>query len=345
MPAPPAWVAAWQENREKKAEHAKVKIEQGTAPVDTAAQAKREAARQAKVAAGLDDLALWTADLVRQGFAALGAKSRKIWDDQARRMVDAQAPGVARRLRQIDALPMAGEGWQADLLDRLARLHLLREGFQRERELPPEVVADIRATIGFPIDLDAVRAGTGVRDHWQVIGQSIALEDRLTVRRTWLIGRATFRPALLLDFAAGGKPFDQALPPGIVVDADLAFFPGATPLRALIKERHGEPAPLEQPTGGTNISAAFATFAAALAKNPWLELYPIVLNDVVLQETDGGWCARDTEGAIVPLSKRFGACWHWLALGAAARSLSVVSSTARRSIRSALSPEDALFRC
>jgi Family of unknown function (DUF5691)/SWIM zinc finger len=312
--APPAWVASWKENREKKAEQAKAKVEQGPAPVDLAAQEKREAARQSKVAAGLDDLALWTADIVRQGFAALGAKSGKLWDEQARRMVDAQAPGVARRLRQIDALSMAGEGWQADLLDRLARLHLLGEGFRRQQELPPAVADDVRATLGFPIDLNVVRAGPGVRDRWQVLGHSIAVEDRLTVRRTWLIGCETNLPALLLDFAAGGKPLEQALPPGVVIDADLAFFPGATPLRALIKERHGEPAPLEQPTGGTTITAAFETYGAALAQNPWLELYPIVLNDVVLQADDAGWSARDPDGNLVPLSKRFSAGWHMLAL-------------------------------
>ena len=175
---------------------------------------------------------------MRQGFAALGAKSGKLWEDQARRMVDAQAPGVARRLRQIDEMTFAGEGWHSGLLDRLARLHLLAEGFRRRDELPPEVAEDVRAAIGFPNDLEAVRAGAGVRDHWQVIGQTVAVEDRLTVLRTWLIGRDTHRPALVLDFAAGGKPLEPSLPPGVVLDAELAFFPGSAPLRALVKQRH-----------------------------------------------------------------------------------------------------------
>jgi hypothetical protein len=312
--APPAWVASWVENREKKAEKAKEKQERGPAPVDLAAQARREAARASKVEAGLDDLALWIADLVRQGFAALGARSGNIWDEQARRMIDAQAPGIARRLRQIDGISHAGQGWQTALLDRLARLYLLNEGYRRRDNLPTEVVEDIRSTIGFNPDLDAVRAGPGVRDHWQVLGQAVAVEDRLTVLRTWLIGRDTGRPALVLDFAAGGKPLELSLPPGIVVDADLAFFAGSLPLRALVKERHATPATLDRPTGGTDIAGAFAAYGAALAKNPWIELYPIILEDVVLQESDGAWSARDVSGALMPLAKRFELGWHLLAL-------------------------------
>jgi hypothetical protein len=312
--SPPAWVVSWKENREKKAEQTKAKAERGPSPVDLAAKAKRDASRNAKVAAGLDDLSLWINDLMRQGFASLGARSGNLWEDQARRLIDAQAPGAARRLRQIDEMSLAGEGWQTNLLDRLARLHLLVEGFRRQAELPPEVAEDIRATIGFTSDLDAVRAEPGVRDHWQVIGQSVAVEDRLTVLRTWLIGRETGRPALVLDFAAGGKPLDLSLPPGVVIDADLAFFPGSAPLRALVKERHAGPLPLETLSGGSTIASAFASYGSALAKNPWMELYPIILDDVVLREDDGAWWARDAFGAVVPLSKRFQGGWHLLAL-------------------------------
>ena len=75
--APPAWVVSWKENREKKAEKAKEKTERGPTPADPAAQAKREAARNAKVAAGLDDLSLWLSDLVRQGFAVARREVRQ----------------------------------------------------------------------------------------------------------------------------------------------------------------------------------------------------------------------------------------------------------------------------
>ncbi|MEO6808146.1 MAG: SWIM zinc finger family protein, partial [Isosphaeraceae bacterium] len=311
---PPAWVVSWKENREKKAEKAKEKTDRPPSPADPKAQAKREAARAAKVAAGLDDLALWINDLVRQGFTTLGAKSGNVWTDQARRMIDAQGPGVARMLRQIDAMSFAGEGWQTALLDRLARIHLLSEGFRHLDALPADVAAEVRSMIGFPNDLDAIRAGPGVRDYWQVIGQSVAVEDRLSVRRTWLIGRSTHQPALLLDFAIGGKAFETNLTPGVVIDADLAFIPGSFPMRALVKERHATE-PLETLSNGLTIVSAFAAFGEALTKNPWLEIYPVILENIIITESEGRWSARDASGAVVPLSKRFADGWHVLAMG------------------------------
>ena len=313
--APPAWVAAWKEARAKKAEAKQEKAERPPAPIDEAAQAKRQAARVAKVAAGLDDLSLWLSDLVRQGFTSLGAKSRTVWGDQARRMIDAQAPGVARRLRQIDDMPFGGDGWQTALLDRLARLHLLAEGFRRRDGLSPEVAEDVRSAIGFPVDLNSVRLGPGVRDRWQVTGHAFLCEDKIVLRRTWLLGRDTQRAALLIDFAAGNKPLDVGLPPGFVIDAELAFVPGSLPLRVLVKERHAAPEPMGAMTGGTTIAAAVAAYGDALAKNPWLELFPIVLADVVLQLDGESWCLRDASGMVLPLSTRFALGWHLLALG------------------------------
>lgn len=311
---PPAWVVDWKEGRAKRAEARKEKVERGPAPVDEAARAKRQAARDAKVTAGLEDLSLWLSDLVLQGFASLGAKSGSVWDDQARRMIDAQAPGVARRLRQVDGMTLAGDGWQASLLDRLARLHLLAEGYRRREALPPEVAEDVRSAIGFPVDLDAVRAGPGVRDRWQVLGQAFAVEDKVRVRRTWLLGRDSRRPALLLDFAAGAMSLDAGLPTGFVVDAEFAFVPGSVPLRALVKERHTPPESTDLIAGGSTIAAAFSAYGAALAKDPWLELWPIVLDEVVLMERDGIWSVRDAEGSALPLSRRFSMGWPLLAL-------------------------------
>ena len=313
---PPPWVASWKESREQKVEKTREKQEEkARAPVDLAAKAKREGARLGKVAAGLDDLSLWISDLIRQGFSSLHARPAGIWDEQARRMVDAQAPGVARRLRQIDGMSLSGDGWQSALLDRLARLHLLAEGFRRLESVPADVAEDVRSTIGFPNDLDAVRAGAGVRDHWQVIGQSSSLEDRLTVYRTWLIGRSTGRPALLLDFAAGNRPPEVLLTTGLVFDAELAFFPGAFLLRALLKDRFGEPEALDLALSQGSIPSAFARFGEALARNPWIELIPVILNGVRLRQVDDSWSAVDGSGAVMPLSKRFARGWQLLAIG------------------------------
>jgi hypothetical protein len=318
---PPAWVASWLEGRAKRAEQKAAKeqakqekIERGEPAVDPAARQKRESARRAKVVDGLDELSRWLADLVRQGIAAVPNQPPSFWDERARRLIDAQAPGAARRVRQLADLPTTGEGWQGALLDRLARLHLLIEGHRRLDALPPEAQADLRAAVGYPVDLDEVRAGPGLRDLWRVVGQRSELEDRLRVRRTWLIGRETGRPALVLDFAHMSQQVAEVpIPPGTAIDADLAFLPGAFPLRALVKDRHGPPSPTADIGGHARIADACAAWAEAMAKDPWLETFPIVLADVVPLVRDGSWIVRDASGGVLPLSARFEGGWELLA--------------------------------
>lgn len=321
---PPAWVTSWLEGRTQRAEQKakkeqerQEKREKGEPAVDPVAQKKRETARLAKVSTGLDDLGLWISDLVRHGLTAVQGKPTSFWEDQARRLVDAQAPGVARRLRSVAALPLSGEGWQANLLERLARLHLVVEGRKRLETLPPDLQDELRAVIGLPVDQDEVRARAGVRDVWQVVGQRVEVEDRLRTQRTWLVGRETGRAALVLDFAFGtNQPLDTTLPPGTQVDAELAFFPGAAPLRALAKVRHAAPEPIGAFAGHASVCDAHAAYAAMLARNPWLELYPLVLNDVLLQRRGEQWLVRDASGRVLVLSPRFTLGWHWLGVSA-----------------------------
>ena len=316
---PPPWVAAWVETRAKKAGAKLAKAEEAAAPpTDNAAKAKREAARLAKVAAGLEDLDLWLGDLVRAGLAALGSRPRNLWDEQARRLVDAQCPGVARRLRQIDALPRAGDGWQTALLDRLAQIHLLIEGFRHRDNLPPAVLADVRAAIGFPLDLDGVRAGTlgeSVRDTWGVLGQASALEEKITVRRTWLQGAETGRSALILDFSALSKPFETIFEPGTAFEATLGFLPSATPLRALVLDRSTSAELVAARPGGVPIAVAQANLGAILARSPWVEQVAVVLDQVVCIWEDKVWSVVDPTGATLPLPTNFDRGWEVVALG------------------------------
>jgi hypothetical protein len=77
-----------------------------------------------------------------------------------------------------------------------------------------------------------------VRDLWHVVGRRDEEHDKLTARRVWLRGHDTGRAALVLSFAASGQPLDASLVTGTTIDADVAFYPGAAPLRALVVTRH-----------------------------------------------------------------------------------------------------------
>lgn len=143
---PPEWVSEWLNTRSQK----RAKKSAPAAPVvNPAAQAKRSQQRYKKVEAGIQDLELWLRDLVRQGLAAVQSQPYSFWDGVAARMVDAQAPGIARQLREMASIPHSGASWQERLLSQLGRLHLLIQGFKHLNTLPAATQADIRSLIGW----------------------------------------------------------------------------------------------------------------------------------------------------------------------------------------------------
>ena len=126
--SPPDWVTDWLARR---AARKRAERRDETVPADPEAKEKREKKRLSRISAGLDALDLWMEDLVRGGLAAAGTKPPSFWEEQAKRMVDAQAPGVAARLRRLSELPNSSPDWTGKLLDALGRLALLSEAFRR----------------------------------------------------------------------------------------------------------------------------------------------------------------------------------------------------------------------
>ena len=132
----------------------------------------------------------------------------------------------------------AGTAW---LLEEYALLHLLAVAYRRQGELPPPLRETVRSRIGFSLrQADVLAGGDPVRDHWQVLARRDLEQDRIRSRRTWLRGRKTGRDALLLSFAAAGQALDDSLAVGTDADADLVFYPGAVPLRAVVLARHDD---------------------------------------------------------------------------------------------------------
>jgi hypothetical protein len=318
----PAWVSEWLATRAERAQ--KQADKQPAKPPDTQAQAKRAEAREKKVAAGLAELDLWLRDLMRSGLAAAQTQPGSFWERAAARMVDAQAPGVARLIRQLPGVIASGAHWQVRLLERLAKLYLLVESYQRLATLAPETQADIRALIGWTINQEELLQQDGVRDLWLVAGQRVEEEERLRVQRTWLLGQTCGRAALHLQFAAPKQTFEQTLAAGALLDAELVFYPGAYPLRVLLKGAHEA---VTLPGGGFPLkadapAAARAAYAAALARNPWLELFPLTLAAVTPLRREEGqaarWYVRDDEAREWPLAPGYPSCWKLLALSGGA---------------------------
>lgn len=307
----PPWVAAWLAGRAAQLEK---KAEAQPKTPDAEAQARRAAERLSRVRAGMEELELWLYDLARQGMASLPVQTYAFWEAPAARMVDAQAPGVARQLRAMAALTLAGGEWRPKLLDRVGRLHLLLEGFKRFETLPLPVQADIRDRIGFTQSQETILAGDGIRRKWCVVGQRVEEEGQLQIQYTWLWSYENRRPALLLQFAAPYRKLEETLTPGICVDAELVFYPSAYPLRALIKNQYETTTLPEGLQGHASITEAMEAYGAALAANPWIERILFVLEQITPALEAERWRLVDRDGRMLELPANFGGGWKLLAV-------------------------------
>jgi SWIM zinc finger len=264
----------------------------GGRKADPEASRRRAERRMGRIAAGATELEERLADMLRGGLAGAEQRGYTQWEETASRMVDAQAPGLAARIRELGAVPVSGQvsaesewasgGWPARLLSECALLHLLNRGVLALDSLPEPLAATVRTRVGLTVDSAELLSGDAekVRDEWLVLGQRDTEEGRLTARRIWLRGRESGRPALLLSYAAGARTPELALPVGSVIDAELAYHPGARPLRAALGETHAGPAPGPVPEGGT-VTDALASYGRALCDDPWLDAWPAVLSGVL----------------------------------------------------------------
>ena len=65
------------------------------------------------------ELNRWLQDLVRRRLATVQREPPAFWEGMAARMVDAQAPGIARVLRDVSAVMVTGAGCQDRVIERL----------------------------------------------------------------------------------------------------------------------------------------------------------------------------------------------------------------------------------
>jgi SWIM zinc finger len=313
--APPEWVTEWLAARDEKARRRAERAARGETVADPAAQARRLSEREARVAVGLDELERWLGDLVGRGLASVAEAGYALFEAPAARLVDAQARGLAGRVRALAGPALSGKpDGPARLLEKLGLLHLLVQAYRRQESLPPDVRADVRALAGWSVPQEDLLRGEGVRDRWAVLGWRIEEDERYRTQRVWARGVASGRWALLLSFAPAAAPIDRSFSPGTVVDAELVFFPGAVPLRALVKARHAvTPPSLAELPRALPLDPALAEWGAAVARNPWIEEYPLTLSDLVpvppAAGAGSGWTLRDGEGRAVPIDPRFSSVW------------------------------------
>jgi hypothetical protein len=319
----PAWVSEWINKRSEKEEK---KIEKKDKPVDEAAQAKRQQAREQKVTDGIEELLTWIKDIIRNGIINIPEKNYQFWDGMAKRMVDAQSPGLAGMVRGLAGINFFREGWQSNFLDAVLNIYLVAKGYQNKDSLEPLVLQDLRNSIGFTINQDELREQQGTKDLWLVAGKQVSEDDNLTVERNWLYGINSNQFALILQFIIKGQGASALLSPGMFIEAELVYYPSAAPLRALIKQQvtaNEKSLHRSFDSWGEVVEAETAICSQSPVRNerPYVirELLPVFFNNC--------WWLKDRNDDLISIREDFSKIWKLLALsGGSALDMVVLGS-------------------
>ena len=295
----PEWVAAWLSKREEKAEKKEQKGKAET-PVDEAAQAKRQAVRHQKVLGGIEDLQIWMKDLLRNGLLNVPERASTLFEAISRRMVDAQASGLAGRLRGLQELNYYSEDWKSELTDKLGKIYLLAESYKHQENLPVDWQSEIRTQIGYPQPKEEVMTGEPVADQWMVLHTRSNKVNDLRTETFWLYGKSSHRIALYFNFMAPGALPDFSILPGGTYQGQLYFYKGVAALRALPKELQW----LDEnflPSFCPDLQAATQYYRTIVRTNPFAEEVPLLVDNVRLVTGDNVQYLQDAEGRVVPV--------------------------------------------
>jgi SWIM zinc finger len=314
---PPAYVTEWLDARDRRnaakiAPKTEEQIQKSEATKD-----KTRTDRLELMTDGIQDLQNRLLDIIRGGIAALENTPPSYWNEFAARMVDAKVGGVSRRIKSWASLKERyPENWYEQLLSEIGSLYLFTKAFQKFEILPENLQDDILIQAGMTVKKEDLFAQQGVTDDWFVLGQiETDEEDNLTSRRAWLIGRESGKIALVLDFAFGNIGFQTAWINGSAYRAEVVFYPAAFPLRVAVKTI--EPTSVfSQIVGFQNFTQFLNAYSTAVAQNPWLETYPVLLAQVIPVFYEKRFYLIDTEQKQLALvvDKNDEKCWQLMAL-------------------------------
>lgn len=314
----PDWVTVWVDKRAARKQQAAAraaapKADDATRQKDAA---KRAAKREKLAETGLDAFELWLDDFARLGLASAQSAPKAFWDDQVARLIDSQLPGAARMVRELALLPGSRTDWAERLLLGLGRLRLLTRAYRKLESLPEATQSDVRSLLGWNTNQDELQASApALADDWLVLASHTEEDEKTGIRTqiAWLWGQKNQRPAQLLNFAHRTQPLDTGMLPGLVLRGGLVYFPSAYPMRAVLKDKHSVSNSFV-PAGFADLSVFQDAYADALGNNPWLELFPAVLENLVAVSVGESWLLRDPSGLALPLSTQFAAPWELFSL-------------------------------
>lgn len=308
----PVWVTEWLNKRAEKQEK---KASKEDKPVDEEAQAKRQQARLQKVNDGINELRLWIKDIIRNGILSVPDKGFAWFENMAKRMVDAQAPGLAGMIRNLGEINFYTEGWQSLFLDQLLSIYLITEGFRNSELLNDKLQHDVKGLVGFTQSQDELKEQEGITDTWLVLAKQINEVDNITTEKYWLYGAHTNQYALILQFIVrGGLAAGQlSITPGQYIQAELVYYPSAKPLRAIIKKQTAS-SPMHTHAGFDNWLQVAAEETGIVSLLPVRSERACLVKQLKPVQYNKQWWLQDVQHNMVQMKNEYRYIWKLLSL-------------------------------
>ena len=247
--------------------------------------------------AGVEDFRLWLADLVRGGLAAARNQPYSYWDTAAARLVDAQLPALAERVREAGSQVHARRDWAAYLLAELGRWWTITCAWQAREGLDADALADVRVAVGWAQSSEEVRDGDARPGPWTVLGAVRTDDGRIQEQRTWL-AHDDGEVVAVLDFAGYGQALAVPQLSGARLDVDVSRYPGrhraGRSSATRPRRRAGHRAARAAPASPTVHAAA----AEGLGRTPWRGRQPAPLADVRIVREGEQWRVSDATGSL-----------------------------------------------
>jgi hypothetical protein len=300
-------VAEWLDKRAGRTEAKQQKEEK---PVDDKAQQKRAAQREDKVAAGLEELALWMKDLIRTGIQNIPQNQYTLFTTIASRMVDAQMPGVAGQIRNLGEINYFKEGWEQEFMKQFSKLFFLLESYKNKDSLTEDWQQELRSRIGWNISKEVLGTLPVTENTWVILHTEKEPFEKLVSEKTWLYAPETGRFGYQLQFYAPQAAFPaQMLIAGNCIQAKTVAYPGRESRRLWIKDFIPKKEPISLSGDASSLENILDQVSALKTLNPLQDELPFLLHGISLQNYGRRWYIADTAKKGIPATQQEKILW------------------------------------
>ncbi len=308
----PEYVTEWLDKRKVRATKIEKEEKELTAEDKVkraSSKAKRDGERADFVLTGVMELSLWLKDLIRLGLLTLPTKTPAYFENMAKKMVDAKAPGLAGWVRAFNHLNYKDKSvWQDEAIEIISKLNLLLQSFHH-MDPENEIMANtVKSHLGYTFKAKDILANPTTKiqkDDWVVLGSTKEEGDDLTIHRTWLHGLESGQSAIIIVFESKfSNVSNVTLMDGSILTAALAFYPDNAPHRAIIKKQNGVTKELPFPPNfNKNWQTQHVQKVDFLKANPWTSNRSFVIENVQLVGDGKYWLLVDEDKNFKTISK------------------------------------------